>query len=227
MKTIETKKFMVVQSKKKNNQRQGKGKGNDTFPFWSWVVVILLAILLLVYVTRPTDLERVFETFVARNSTIELSPKELMSISRIQNEGNDENSSIHSSNEDELVLKEIYIRLLKVHPFTEKLTLQQGAKSYSINKRQIYLCLKDEHGKYYAMNMLMYVALHELAHCMCDEIGHTDKFHEIFDHLLEMAHDRDVYDKTIQPVSSYCNYERKTNKNNNIFSTILVEEESN
>ena len=148
-----------------------------------------------------------------------------MSISRIQNEGNDENSSINYSNEDELVLKEIYIRLLKVHPFTEKLTLQQGAKSYSINKRQIYLCLKDEHGKYYGMNMLMYVALHELAHCMCDEIGHTDKFHEIFDHLLEMAHDRDVYDKTIQPVSSYCNYEH--GKNKNMPSTILMEEESN
>ena len=40
-------------------------------------------------------------------------------------------------------------------------------------KQKVYLCLKDENNEYYNDNMLIYVALHELAHVLCDEIGHA------------------------------------------------------
>ena len=181
---------------------------DPTFPFWSWMVVLLLGLLIGMYILRPRDLERIFENFVVKNSTIELSPAEKEIISSIQKDTwDDDNSNDHHSTEkDKQVLDEIYQRLLEVHPFTKNLSLKHGQKSYSINKKQVYLCLKDEQGEHYAMNMLMYVALHELAHCMCDEIGHTPKFHEIFNHLLDIAHEKNVYDKTIEPLSSYCNY---------------------
>ena len=51
----------------------------------------------------------------------------------------------------------------------------------------MHLCVKDENNNYYSDNMLMYVALHELAHVLCDEIGHTPKFWAIFDQLLDKA----------------------------------------
>ena len=55
------------------------------------------------------------------------------------------------------------------------------------------MCLKDKNGKYYDDNMLNYVALHELAHVLCDEIGHTDKFYAIFDELRANECDCDPF----------------------------------
>lgn len=202
------KKRQTVSTRRLSSSSMSRLSMDPTFPFWSWMVVLLLGLLIGMYILRPRDLERIFENFVVKNSTIELTPAEKEIISSIQKDTwDDEKSNDHPSTEkDKQVLDEIYQRLLEVHPFTKNLSLKHGQKSYSINKKQVYLCIKDEQGEHYAMNMLMYVALHELAHCMCDEIGHTPKFHEIFNHLLEIAHEKNVYDKNIEPLSSYCNY---------------------
>ena len=52
--------------------------------------------------------------------------------------------------------------------------------------------------------MLVYVGLHELAHVLCDEIGHTDKFYAIFDKLMDKAEEIGVYDRNIPVVDNYC-----------------------
>jgi beta-lactamase regulating signal transducer with metallopeptidase domain len=93
----------------------------------------------------------------------------------------------------------------------DKLTFNPGEKSYTINKEEIYICLKDENGEYYDENMLMYVTLHEMAHVLCDEIGHTPKFREIFDDLLRKASDIGIYDNTKPPIPDYCMYPDKRN----------------
>lgn len=87
-----------------------------------------------------------------------------------------------------------------------KLKFYKGTKSYTINKRKVYLCMKDEHGSYYDTNMLVYVALHEIAHCVCDEIGHTDKFHSIFNQILNEASIKGLYDPKKPLVQDYCEY---------------------
>lgn len=102
-----------------------------------------------------------------------------------------------------LELKE---RLHVVHPRIESLEFFAGNKSYTINKQKVYLCLKDEKGEYYEDNMLMYVALHELAHVLCDEIGHTDKWKKIFEDLLADAEKKGVYDSNVPPILDYCTY---------------------
>ncbi len=80
-------------------------------------------------------------------------------------------------------------------------------KSYTINKKKIYMCLKDKNGKYYDTNSLMYVLLHELAHVICkDDIGHTDKFFEVFDDLLYKAYTKGIYNPSIPMVQNYCMY---------------------
>ena len=68
-----------------------------------------------------------------------------------------------------------------------EIKLYVGSKSYTINKKKVYLCLTDENDEYYNINMLTYVLLHELSHVICDEIGHTQKFHDIFKEVLKEA----------------------------------------
>lgn len=101
---------------------------------------------------------------------------------------------------------EIKERLRVVHPRVDSLEFFAGNKSYTINKQKVYLCLKDENGEYYEDNMLIYVAHHELAHVLCDEVGHTDKWKKIFEDLLVDAEKKAVYDSNIPPILDYCTY---------------------
>ena len=101
---------------------------------------------------------------------------------------------------------EIKERLKILDPSIENLEFFAADKSYTINKHKVHLCLKDENGDYYQDNMLMYVALHELAHVFCDEIGHTNKFNMIFKDLLAKAEKLRLYDSNIPPLANYCNY---------------------
>jgi len=104
------------------------------------------------------------------------------------------------------VLKQIKHKCKDVHPIIPRIELYEGKKSYTINKEKIYLCLKDKNGKYYNTNMLVYVFLHEVAHILCDEIGHTAKFARIFDDLLEEATRLGVYNPNIPIIDDYCEY---------------------
>lgn len=88
----------------------------------------------------------------------------------------------------------------------DQISLYRGEKSYTINKSKVYLCLRDEAGEYYGNNMLLFVFLHELAHVICDEVGHTQKFQEIFDALLDEASHMQIYDPNIPVIQNYCNY---------------------
>ena len=90
-----------------------------------------------------------------------------------------------------------------------EISLSTGNKSYTLNKENIYLCLKDENNYYYEDNMLKYVLLHEISHSICDEIGHTTKFNEIFKALLDKAVEMKIYDPTIPIIKNYCLYNDK------------------
>lgn len=68
--------------------------------------------------------------------------------------------------------------------------------SYMLNKGQaIYLCLKSRRVPYdyHDVNTLLYVVLHEVAHMMCPEYGHTTLFYQIFDFLLAEAQRIGIY----------------------------------
>jgi hypothetical protein len=103
----------------------------------------------------------------------------------------------------------------RVNSIVDDLRFYEGKKSYTINKKHVYLCMKDhtkkvnshhttENTDVYDKNQLILVLIHEISHALCDEVGHTDKFHEIFDDLLEKASRKGVYDKSIPPISEYC-----------------------
>ena len=88
----------------------------------------------------------------------------------------------------------------------KEISLYKGDKSYTINKEKIFLCLKDEKNQYYPKNMLIYVLLHEIAHVICNEIGHTEKFHKIFEDLLNEAIKLEIYNPSIPIIQDYCQH---------------------
>jgi hypothetical protein len=108
--------------------------------------------------------------------------------------------------ESEPKVMEIKRLISPVHPDIKNMTFRQGRKSYTLNKEVIHLCIRDENGKYYDNNMLIYVALHEVAHVLCDEIGHTDKFYSIHEGLIQRATELGIFNPSIPLVQHYCNY---------------------
>lgn len=108
------------------------------------------------------------------------------------------------------ILHEIRENLTLLSPRVHELKFYADSKSYTLNKQKVYLCLKDEDDKYYPMNMLMYVAIHELAHVLCDEIGHTAKFQRIFAQLLSQASELGIYDPSVPVLRNYCGYNKET-----------------
>lgn len=80
--------------------------------------------------------------------------------------------------------------------------------SYSINKgEKIVLCIRSKKTKQIQeTNLLMYVAIHELAHLMTKDVGHTEKFWENNKLLLQEGIKIGIYNKvdySKQPVE-YC-----------------------
>ena len=67
--------------------------------------------------------------------------------------------------------------------------------SYSINKgEEISFCLRSKKTNLlHDINLIMYVAIHELSHVMTKSIGHKQEFWENFKFLLENAKEINVY----------------------------------
>ena len=81
--------------------------------------------------------------------------------------------------------------------------------SYSVNKgEKIVFCLrsKDEKQKLVDLNIMMFVALHELAHTMTKSVGHTPEFWNNFRILLRNARKLGVYKRVNynKTPKSYC-----------------------
>lgn len=83
-----------------------------------------------------------------------------------------------------------------------------GYTSYSINKgEKVILCIRQKDtNQIVDKNVLLYVTIHELAHLMTSEIGHTKMFWDNFKFILNEAVAIGIYKKTDyarQPVK-YC-----------------------
>lgn len=105
------------------------------------------------------------------------------------------------------VLNQLVAELRPLNPEAfDRTKFFRSNQSYTINKKRVYLCMVKSDGSYYDRNFLKYVIIHEMAHVLCDDIGHTDKFKKVFEKLLDQAHDMGVYDKTQPPISNYCGY---------------------
>jgi hypothetical protein len=84
---------------------------------------------------------------------------------------------------------------------------ESGYTSYSINKgERVVVCLRNKDNSFADRNVVMYVAIHELAHIMTSEVGHTAAFWNNFRRLLQVAVSERIYhrvDYSKHP-SPYC-----------------------
>jgi len=73
---------------------------------------------------------------------------------------------------------------------------ESGYTSYSVNKgEKLVMCIRQKDDSFVDTNVLLYVAIHELAHLMTKGMGHTDTFWDNFKFLLREAMDIGVYKK--------------------------------
>jgi hypothetical protein len=98
-----------------------------------------------------------------------------------------------------------YLEPLNDYKTLKNLIMVEDDQSYTINKKIIHLCTKDpRNGKTYDKNTLMFVVLHELAHVLCPDVGHTDTFSRINNALLQHAVKYGFYDPSKPFVENYC-----------------------
>lgn len=93
------------------------------------------------------------------------------------------------------------------------LNFYSSDESYTEDKHKIYLCLKDENGKYYDYNMLLYVAIHECSHALTKvvDVKHiTPEFRNMFEHLLRKATQMKIYTPETPLEKYYCGITLKT-----------------
>lgn len=106
-----------------------------------------------------------------------------------------------------------YIELLKDNFNDERTKIYENdpssdLTSFSVNKgEEVAFCLKSKrNGNLHDINLLLYVAIHEMGHMACPEIGHGDLFKKIFRFLTLQAIEQGIYvneDYAANPVE-YC-----------------------
>jgi predicted SprT family Zn-dependent metalloprotease len=94
-----------------------------------------------------------------------------------------------------------------IDPRSKQLVFNASNESFTEDKKMVYLCIKDKQGKYYDYNMLMYVALHELAHAFSESVDMEhkgDEFKNNFKQLLDKAERMGYFDSTKPLDYNYC-----------------------
>lgn len=72
---------------------------------------------------------------------------------------------------------------------------EEGKKSFTVSKgKKISMCLRNEYGKLYSDNTIMFVLLHEISHVAINSHDHNDEFWNTFGTLLREAHTIGIYD---------------------------------
>ena len=76
----------------------------------------------------------------------------------------------------------------------------EGDAAYVINKKNMSFCLQKSSNNVNLaeLNLMGYVAIHELAHVMSNEVGHGAEFVKNFEFLLDYSKEINYYDPLLQ-----------------------------
>jgi WLM domain len=107
--------------------------------------------------------------------------------------------------EDSRIIGKLSYDAERVVPgITKRCTILSGESTYTLNKQKIYILLRNpDTSEYYDYNTLLYALLHEIAHVLSPDIGHTKTFLRIFSDLLNKASSLGIY-KAGKVDMNYC-----------------------
>lgn len=117
----------------------------------------------------------------------------------------------YENKQEDLFTKQLIQEIRIIDPIVDQTVdslkfFDGGSRSYTINKNAVHLCKVDKDGQMYDKNQLILVLIHEISHALCDEVGHTQKFNEIFEDLLDKAAKKGIYNPAIKSDPDYCTY---------------------
>lgn len=110
-------------------------------------------------------------------------------------------------NSNDPMLRQVRDNFAKLNPRYADIPLRTGDSAYTENKEVITLCLiNPDTGKYYDINTIMYVALHELSHMITQpgEEEHGEKFRQNFADLLRKGAEIGIYNPRKPIPATYC-----------------------
>lgn len=98
--------------------------------------------------------------------------------------------------------------LKSVAPDAPNYDIQPGAESVTVNKENIYICLRNPNsGELYTFDVLLYVTLHELAHVISKTFStksHNNEFKNNFMKLLKRAYEKNLLSSNVSVPDDYC-----------------------
>ena len=168
----------------------------------SYLFVILLFIIIIYFYFNKTNVVRTMnvnnnKSYIVRN----VSDKETAVMMLSNMEDNLKLLITRLMNDHSVINNtEMYEYITVINDKIDSVEIQESTAdslhtSYSLNKGELLVfCIRSKKTlKIHDMNELMYVAIHEIAHIGCPEIGHTDLFFKINTYLINKAIQYGIY----------------------------------
>jgi hypothetical protein len=96
--------------------------------------------------------------------------------------------------DDERMIRRIKNDLETVYPGINSIcVITSGQNTYTDNKRIVYILLRDDDGRFYDYNTLIYASLHEIAHVVTPDLDHTPLYVANFRALLTKAKNKGIF----------------------------------
>ena len=111
-------------------------------------------------------------------------------------------------------IKKLQALVSLVNPEFADLKIFPGKESVTVDKKKIYICLKDPVTKeFYPFDVLIYVTLHEIAHVLSKSYSietHNLEFEKNFQNLLTEAYKVGILQNEVVVPNNYCTKEKRT-----------------
>ena len=110
--------------------------------------------------------------------------------------------------EDVKIIAHLKSILRMIAPEIVNYNIQPGIESVTVNKENIFICLRDpKTKKIYPLDILLFVTLHEFAHVLSKTYStksHNGEFKNNFNNLLKQAYKKNFLTSNIVIPDDYC-----------------------
>lgn len=168
----------------------------------SYLIVILLSIIILYKYFNQTEVtyQEYNNNGTKKSYLVREMPDKDEAVKILGKLDNTLKDLVKTLVKDNSINKEMMGYIKNIVNKIDSVTIQESSAdsqytSYSVNKGEILVfCLRSKRTyKIHDFNDLLYVAIHEIAHIGCPEIGHTQLFFKINKFLINKAIEKGIY----------------------------------